>query len=468
MKKLIAILLTVALLCCVSCGGESTPAVTTNGDGATQPTPSTPDPEIDHTDYKALTNAKFAEISDAPASDFSCETGADGVTVTAYLGSAERVRIPSEIGGVAVVRIADGAFADKTALKTLYIPDGVTSVGVGVLRGCTSLEALHIPTVFANANGTRFIGYLFGGEEYADHLMCMPASLKFVRLGGGDPTVTASAFAECEELVCVLLSERTTTLSSFAFYGCKSLKYVNVEHLTKMDAYAFASCQSLVRAELGASMTNIGLGAFQGCASLSSVTVPFVGGSSGENTFFGYIFGAENAQYTAGFLPAYLRRVTVLDTCTSLGDYAFYECSSIQTVTLSQGITTIGVRAFERCTSLTSVNLPASLRHIRENAFVGCKALTSVTFGDQVDTLGVNAFYGCTSLREIRLPQSLTHLPASAFADCRSLETVDLGGVTRVGKNAFHNCTAIRTVSAPANVEFEDGNDTLKTAMGME
>ncbi len=456
------LLVTPLLSCGDGCGegdGGTTPQAT---EPPVQP-PQVPDPIVDNNNYRAEAEAYFAAISTSRESDFVYDFDTNGkARILSYKGGATSVRIPETVGiGLPVRSIADGAFANNTALKALVIPNSVETIGKGILEGCTAIEAISAPFFAANATEAQYAGYLFGLESYRDHTK-IPASLAYVRVSGAAAVLSDYAFSECQQIRTVLLSDMVKKVGKFAFYDCESLKYVDMDHLTEIGNYAFASCRVLVRATMSREMLSIGLGAFQGCGALSEMTLPFVGGSKESNAFLGYLFGASTHEFTAGFLPAYLRRVTVLEGCTSLSDYAFFECSSLREVKLPATLTTVGVRAFEKCTALESIVLPDAVRTVRENAFFGCSSLASLQLGNGLQILGANVFYGCSALKSVTLPASLGFLPASAFADCRALESIDLGGVTRIGKNAFHNCSALSTVHAHGEVELEDGNDRVK------
>ena len=67
---------------------------------------------------------------------------------------------------------------------------------------------------------------------------------------------------------------------------------------------------------------------------------------------------------------------------TTIGDYAFWGCSSLTSVTIGNSVTTIDSYAFWSCSSLTSIVIPDSVTTIGDYAFVDCNSLTSVTFKD--------------------------------------------------------------------------------------
>ncbi len=101
-------------------------------------------------------------------------------------------------------------------------------------------------------------------------------------------------------------------------------------------------------------------------------------------------------------------------TVTSIGGQAFYDCTSLTSITIPGSVTEIG-SAFSGCTSLTSVTIPDSVTKINGFTFDGCTALTSITIPDSVTKIGDAAFRSCTSLTSIILPDSVTELGSHAF-----------------------------------------------------
>ena len=421
----------------------------------------------------------FAALAPTDAASFTVTETETGVAVTGYVGSASEVRIPSEIDGKAVVKIADGAFSGNGVITRLYIPDSVTSIGTNILKGATALRALRTPLLGADANGAQYLGYLFGGAKHENNAVSVPTTLEYLEIGGPAQHLADFALFECDDLICVTLPESMKVLGAYSVYGCRKLTAINVDHLTAVEEHALDACSSLTRLDFGASLTSVGRGALEGCIGLRRLQLPFVGGTATENTYLGYIFGAAVPDFSGGYYPPYLNDVTLLDGCTLIGDYAFYECASLKFVSIPEGVASIGVRAFSGCVRMTAVWLPNSVATIRENAFFGCLSMEQVHVGvtlsamaadgeqqsanaSSLTSIGVNAFYNCGALQSIELPKSLTALPASCFAGCASLVAIDLGGVTQVGKNAFLHCNSLRLVTALPNVTFEDGNEAAK------
>ena len=96
-----------------------------------------------------------------------------------------------------------------------------------------------------------------------------------------------------------------------------------------------------------------------------------------------------------------LTSVTIPESVTAIGDYAFCECIFLTSITIGEGVATIGNGAFNFCEELTSVTIPNSVTFIGEDAFSWCHALTAVTIGDGVTTIGDDAFSFCESLTSV-------------------------------------------------------------------
>lgn len=439
-------------------------------EAVTLPTITIPDP----TDDRAPTDtAEYAERLDklseenppAPAADFTYEVTEDGVTVTGYNGGELILVIPDTVDDKPVTAIAENAFKGKGNLKAILIPDSVKSIGKSAFEGCVSLTSMKTPVY--TCEDAPYFGALFGATSHEAGGGYVPASLSTLVLTGGD-TIPDYAFYACRGLEAVSIPETVTEIGAFAFYACQSLTYIATDHtpLTAVGDRAFAGCAALLNLHLPATVTYMGAGMLEGCGKLETMTIPFVGGCTydypltdeekdaieggdavhpAESTgYLGYLFGASHYTFTAGYLPASLITVTVLEGCESIPANAFFECASIREVNLPEGVMEIGRRAFYGCEYLTAMTLPDSVTKIGDDAFHGCIRMQTFTGGAGLSDLGMQAFMNCVSLETVTLPDSVTKLPNSCFAGCLSLTTLTAEGVKTQGDRVFHKCDKLQ------------------------
>ena len=111
------------------------------------------------------------------------------------------------------------------------------------------------------------------------------------------------------------------------------------------------------------------------------MTLPFIGAKKDgkTNTHFGFIFGATEYSLNDLFVPSSLKKVIVSDS-TTIDDYAFDDCASLESITILDGVTTIRFEAFSSCASLESLTIPNSVTTIGDAAFQYCNALTTVYY----------------------------------------------------------------------------------------
>ena len=485
-KKILAwlLVLCLALASLSACGNQNNENNETE-ETTDAPVDTTPvEIEDEGVNFWVENNAGFDSAIEGSSQDFEIEISNGTVTILSYKGTQEHLIIPEQIDGLPVTAIADGAFAvveeelpentdenteeraPQLQLETLIIPESVTTIGTGILAGCETLHTLRTPLMGANKESKQYLGYLFGATRHEDNARDIPATLTCLHIVGDWESLPAYSLFDCNDLICLALPEKTTVIEKFALYNCASLKQITgLDQIVTFGDRALMDCSALQIVTLSNALEAVGFGAFEGCKSIRSMTLPFVGGSRTENTYLGYLFGAAQPDFAKGFYPANLARVTLTQSCQTLGNYAFFECESLKEVNLPEGLTSIGVRAFYGCTSLWNIQLPNSLTTIRELAFANCDALTTISFGQGLTQIGINAFYNCDSLTEVALPASLKSLPASCFAGCISLAKINLGGVTSVGAQAFRHCNAVTEVTASGNVTFEEGNNSVKSVL---
>ena len=136
----------------------------------------------------------------------------------------------------------------------------------------------------------------------------------------------------------------------------------------------------------------------------------------------------------------------------SIGDSAFWNCSSLTSITIPEGVTSIGDFAFDLCLNLTSITLPNSLTCIGSYGFATTD-LTSITIPENVRSIGCEAFFSCDKLKKVVLPEGITRISSKTFAMCSNLTSITIpDSVTSIGKGVFFSCPKLKSVVIPDSV----------------
>ena len=148
-----------------------------------------------------------------------------------------------------------------------------------------------------------------------------------------------------------------------------------------------------------------------------------------------------------------LTSLTIPSSVTEIGGYAFWGCSGLTSLTIPSSVTEIGESAFSDCSGLTSLTIPSGVTSIDESAFRGCSGLTSLTIPSSVTWIGKSAFWGCSGLTSLTIPSSVTWIGESAFLGCSGLTSMTIpSGVTSIGNQTFDGCSGLTSLTLPSGV----------------
>lgn len=359
-----------------------------------------------------------------------------------------------------VTRIGSSAFSGSVNLLSIEIPESVTSIGGWAFTQCTGLTSITIPSSVVNLGGLTFYGcqnltsvtilsneivkkqyvyssnlsYLFGYqvEEYI--------------LGDQITEIGEYAFANSVNLLSLTLSKNTTSIDSYAFYGCSSLESVYFQGT--IDDWLQYDYTGITKHWAGGDL-------YIGDEKLTNLVIP----STIENI----------RDYTFNKCKS-IQSVAIGSKVNTIGDCAFDECSNLNTITISNSVVNIGKSSFGGCKNLKSIDLPESLKNIGECAFIFCISLerinipygiTSIKYGTfkycdnllsinfpaTITSIEAEAFYGCANMKNINIPDNVTIIADEAFAYC-GLTSIDIpANIKFIGQNAFNNCANLTSVT---------------------
>lgn len=240
-----------------------------------------------------------------------------------------------------------------------------------------------------NLGKTSDYSIIPGTKTIADSAFHGCSSLKSITLPNSVTSIGNHAFDSCNSLTCITIPNSVTSIGDEAFYTCFDLQSINVDpdnlaycsengvlyNKEKTEIIRFPKEKTEISFAIPASVTKIANGAFEYCDGLTSVTIPDGVTNIGNNAF-------EDCSSVTS--------ITIPDNVTSVGNRAFMNCSSLTGITIPDGVPSIGESTFFKCSSLTSITLPNSVLIIEENAFKDCKKLKQVNYiGSEDDWAGV-------------------------------------------------------------------------------
>lgn len=284
-----------------------------------------------------------------------------------------------------VTIIDDSTFSGCSGLTSVTIPDSVTSIGIAAFEKCDNLDSIYITDLAA------YLNIEFGNEYsnpmcYANKLYINNKRIRSVEIPDGVTKIPACAFCGCDGVTNITIPDSVTSIGDRAFEGCSSITSIAVPD----------------------NVISIGKGAFNGCNALTEITLPFVGKSKTASKFyekvFGYIFGYTVAYNSVNKLPSnttyqYDEQVKVAVTATTLeyrqAYYGYYIPSSLQKVTITSA-EQISYHAFYNCNKLTSITIPNSITSIGNYAFYKCSDLLTVYYQGRKndwDKMSENNYY---------------------------------------------------------------------------
>lgn len=277
----------------------------------------------------------------------------------------------------AISSISDNAFNGCTALKTITLPDSVTTIGSSAFRstGMTQVT-LH--------DGVQSIG----GSAFSN---C--SSLEEVNLPNNLTTLGDSAFYGCSVLSEIVIPEKVTSIGASALFNCAGLKTVTFNAI---------NCPDFVSSNCVFNGTGTDLGGFDLVIGKNVTRIP--------NNFCNSTDKVKSVTFAEGSALKYIggsafsgnKLITsvALPQVTTIGSYAFRNCSALESIVLPASITTMGEYAFYGCSSLESANINSGA--ISDSMFSGCTLLSSVTVSRNVTSFGQYVFNGCQALQTIK------------------------------------------------------------------
>lgn len=313
----------------------------------------------------------------------------------------------------------------------------------------TICDITNVCEVIASLSGTGPHDILVTGEMNSDFIAVNikkvfddNKNIKNVNLDLSQTTgmteITTWAFEGMSGLSSVILPDSVTSIGTYAFQNCSNLKSINIPNgVTSIETNTFNGCSSLTEIIIPDSVTSIAYNAFTDCNAVKTLVTG-------------------NGLTSLAYLPitSALESITIGDRITEIDSRKFEGFTNLTSVTFAENskLTTIGEFAFYQCTSLTNIDIPDSVTTIEQQAFNSCSSLESVEISENATQLLESTFYQCTSLKSVIIPDSVTIVGMSVFSGCTNLESVKIGaGMTEIGAFMFNRC-GFTSIVIPAKI----------------
>ena len=364
------------------------------------------------------------------------EEGVKTLSESSFYGAAVKtIKIPSTITEIPV------RCFEASAIESIELHNGITSIGDAAFMNCSNLTALTIP------GSVTHIG------QWILQIGALDSS------GNWIPNPNTS--------ITVTIEEGATGLSSEAFWGAPIYTISIPSTITEIPELCFAF-SSVKEVTTTGSINTIRYGAFLSATDLASFDL------TGVETIGDYAFAHTG-----------IKSIHIPASVNKIGPYAFangetvvgsgykFDLGDSLTVTFEEGFKGLATESFAGA-PISTITIPKSVTVIPKSCFYNATLLTSVKLHDDITEIVDYAFYDA-EIEEIQLPTGLTKIGSYAFAD-NALTSLTLpDGLTSIGEQAFRNNPVTGTLVIPASVteigqiafrgtdisgiEFEDGAD---------
>ena len=334
----------------------------------------------------------FSACTSLTTANFESGTTTIGVCCFQNCTSMQEITLPDT-----VTTIGNDAFAGCSKLKRMNsntdgiinLPSGLTSVGSGICRVCTSITEVNIPGTLANTGTHAFSG-------------C--TNLTTANFETGTTTIGTNCFQGCTKLTTVNLPDGLHAVNNASFQGCTSLSSITIPTSVTTVGSAFYGCNKLKSCEIPSGAVTTYVNTFYGCSQLSSLTI--------------------NSPITA-ITSGYCQGCTVLKRLNSDTDGVY---------NIPSTVVRFGKNCFHGNKALVELNIPDS------------------TIGE-ISTAHTAWFSGCSALNKVDIGTGLTKIAASGFCVCGTIQSFTIRRPTppTIGTNAFKS-TTLANIYVPYDV----------------
>ena len=394
----------------------------------------------DESEWHTLSTVEVVTVENPQELDFYLK---DDGTYEVKVGKATlltEIVIPSTYKGKTVTSIGNQAFSDCSNLRSITIPDSIITIGNEAFLRCNNITNIIIP------NSVIEIG--------------------------------REAFNGCSALSEVKISDRVNIIGDNVFLNCSGLTNIVVDNnnpnYSSQDGILYDKNKAeIIKVpqkisgiiNLPNTLMNISWLAFSGISGLTGIMVD--DSNPNYSSQDGILYNKDKTDIV--FVPQGISGAIILpSTLTSIGESAFFGCSSLTSITIPDSVTSIGSGAFSGCSGLTSIvvddNNP---NYSSQDGILYNKGKTEIVavpedingeivLPDTLITIRGGSFFNRLHLTSVVIPNSVNEIEDYAFNLCDNLVNITIGnGVWKIGIMAFYGCGATNITFNGTKDEWE-------------
>lgn len=344
-----------------------------------------------------------------------------------------------------VKSVEANAFRMHYSLKSIELPNSVTTIGNEAFFGCYNLAQIKIGNSVNKIGSkafesTAWMRNLPDGIVYLDYILLGYKGEKLsgkIEIKEGTRILQPNVFQDCIGITDVIIPNTVMTVGESAFEGCSNLANVVLSNLlTRIEARMFFGCSNLNNVVIPNAITSIGEYAFSNCANLTNIVIPNSVTSIEKSVF-------QNCMN--------LTSVTLSNLLTKIEDDTFNGCLNLNNVVIPNSVTSIGNFVFSYCANLTTITIPSSITTMGDGVFAYCANLTEIDFPNNVTTIGSGMFAG-TGITTFVIPSTVTSIESGAFEHSKLKSVTIPTSVTSIGDGAFQGCSNLEDIEFPNSV----------------
>lgn len=348
-----------------------------------------------------------------------------------------------------------GSGIDNSQVTLVNIPYGTTSIGENAFRGC-SIGSIFIP------NSVTYVGdYAFADNKEISEIVLSNKLSEINRYVFANDKFAANCTKK------ITIPDSVKVINEGAFANFSSIKTINIpisvtdiyysDEAPQTNPIGFLSDGSKAAYTISVRINSAGYD----YVNKAGLSYDYGNGKQNENGYFYVANGTKKWEYNEETKTVTLEGIGKLN-----GDYFYYSDGNkvrsgdfeVEKVIIGDEITDI---VGDIKTSVFAVlnpkyiELPETIKTINQYAFNDCTNLQSIVLPDSVISIEPQAFKNCISLKSVKFGSGLAEIPSEIFKNFKSLKFVDFGsGITKIGDSAFQNCTELQQINIPDNVTY--------------